>query len=54
MRKPEETILLGVVFTFEMVGGAINNLGDWLSFLRKDLLLGPLLLYFNFGFTGLF
>jgi hypothetical protein len=54
MRKPEETILLGVVFTFEMVGGAINNLGDWLSFLRKDLLPGPLLLYFNFGFTGVF
>jgi hypothetical protein len=46
--------LLGVVFTFEMVGGAINNLGDWLSFLRKDLLPGPLLLSFKFGFTGVF
>jgi hypothetical protein len=29
-------LLLGVVFTFKMVGGAMNNLGDWLSFLRKD------------------
>jgi hypothetical protein len=46
--------LLGVVFTFEMVGGAINNLGDWLSFLRKDLLSDPLLLAFKFGFTGVF
>jgi hypothetical protein len=46
--------LLWVVFTFEMVGGAINNLDDWLSFLRKDLLPGPLLISFKFGFTGVF
>jgi hypothetical protein len=46
--------LLGVVFTFEMVGGAINKYGNWLSFLRKDLLPGPLLLSFKFGFTGVF
>jgi hypothetical protein len=45
--------LLGVVFTFKMVGGAINNPGDWLSFLRKDLLPGPLLLSFEFGLPGI-
>jgi hypothetical protein len=42
--------LLGVVFTFEMVRGVINNLGDWLSFLRKDLLPGTLL---SFKFLAL-
>jgi hypothetical protein len=37
-----------------MIGSAINNLGNWCSFRRKDLLLGPLLLSFKSGLMGVF
>jgi hypothetical protein len=44
--------LLEVMFTFNMIGSAINNLGDKLSFLGKDLLPGPLLLSLKLGLAG--